>query len=83
MILEVRIRPNSKIAQDGDDRQRKIQKISNQQTFNSARISGMPFPDAHMRKINPNFSLYRAFHSTSSYRIRGMTISKTRPGQVM
>lgn len=35
-------------------------------TFNSARISGVPLPDAHIRNTNPNFSLYRAFHSTNS-----------------
>lgn len=42
-------------------------RINTNYTFNSARISGVPLPDAHMRNTNPNFSLYLSFHSTNSY----------------
>jgi len=45
-------------------------------TFSSASISSVLLPAAQMRNTNPNFSLYRAFHSDSSCKIDHMQMTK-------
>ena len=44
-------------------------------TFSSASISSVLLPAAQMRNTNPNFSLYRAFHSDSSCKIDHMQMT--------